>query len=240
MNRVETAGQLTASIAHEVRQPLGAMVANAGAGLRFLKANVPDLDEARRAFQKIVDDGHRTDDLIKNIRSIFNRGSTPQTKVDVNETIKQVLTITTRAIDSNKIALETSLMENPRPFVMANPVQLQQVIMNLIMNAVEAMSSSDQWALILKLKTAIDSTDTVVITVADSGPGIDPKVADRIFEPFLTTKSGGMGMGLSICKSIIEAHEGKLTTRPGEPRGTVFQIDLPLIKENDDAAVSTP
>ena len=154
--------------------------------------------------------------------------------VDVNELIQQVLTLVTHKIGSNNIALETDFAKKPAPLVRADPVQLQQVVLNLIMNAVEAMSSSADRARELRLRTEIDPADTVLITIADTGPGIDPKVADSIFQPFFTTKPSGMGMGLSICKSIIEAHEGRLTATPGEPGGTVFQIYLPNADTNAD------
>ena len=152
--------------------------------------------------------------------------------VDVNELIQRVLTLVTHKIGSNNIALETDFAKKPAPCVRADPVQLQQVVLNLIMNAVEAMGSSAGQARELRLRTEIDPTDTVLITVADTGPGIDPKVAKNIFQPFFTTKPSGMGMGLSICKSIIESHEGRLTATPGEFCGTVFQICLPNADAN--------
>ncbi len=160
--------------------------------------------------------------------------------VDVNELIQQVLTLVTHKIGSNNIALETDFAKKPAPYVRADPVQLQQVVLNLIMNAVEAMGSSADRARELRLRTEIDPADTVLITIADTGPGIDPKVADKIFQPFFTTKPSGMGMGLSICKSIIEAHEGRLTATPGEPCGTVFQIYLPNADANADERPAEP
>ncbi len=138
--------------------------------------------------------------------------------VDVNELIQQVLTLATHKIGSSNIGLATNFAKTPAPLVRADPVQLQQVVLNLIMNAVEAMSSSADRARELRLRTEIDPADSVLITIADTGPGIDPKVADSIFKPFFTTKPGGMGMGLSICKSIIEAHEGRLTSNTGRAR----------------------
>ena len=234
MNRVATAGELTASIAHEIRQPLAAIVTHGGAGLNWLKNKIPDLDEVRLALQKIVSEGHRADAVINNIRAMFRNESTPRMLVDVNELVQQVLTLVTHKIGSNNIALETDFAKNPIPYVQADPVQLQQVVLNLIMNAVEAMGSSAGRARVLRLRTEIDPADNVLITIADTGPGIDPKVVDKIFQPFFTTKPSGMGMGLSICKSIIEAHEGRLTATPGEPCGTVFQIYLPNADANAD------
>ena len=234
LNRVATAGELTASIAHEIRQPLAAIVTQGGAGLNWLKHKSPNLDEVRHALQNIVSDGHRADAVISNIRAMFRHESTPRVLVDVNELVQQVLTLVTHKIGSNNIALETDFAQNTIPYVQADPVQLQQVILNLIMNAVEAMDSSQDRARLLRLRTEIDPADNVLITISDTGPGIDPKMVDKIFEAFVTTKPGGMGMGLSVCKSIIEAHEGRLTATPGQPYGAVFQICLPKADPNAD------
>ncbi len=232
MNRVATAGELAASIAHEIKQPLASIVNQGSAGLNWLKQNVPDLDQARLSLQSIVSEGHRADAVINNIRAMFRNESTLRSLVDVNALIQRVLTLVTHKIGSKNIALETDFAKKPAPCVRADPVQLQQVVLNLIMNAVEAMGSSAGQARALRLRTEIDPADTVLITVADTGPGIDPKVAKNIFQPFFTTKPGGMGMGLSICKSIIKSHEGRLTATPGEFRGTVFQIRLPNADAN--------
>ena len=234
MNRVATAGELTASIAHEIKQPLAAIVTNGGAGLNWLKHKIPDLEEVRLALERIVSEGHRADAVINNIRAMFRHEATPRKRVDVNDLVQQVLTLVTHKIGSNNIALKADFAKQPAPYVLADPVQLQQVVLNLIMNAVEAMGSSAGRPRELRLRTEIDPADHVLITIADTGPGIDPKVADKIFQPFFTTKSSGMGIGLSICKSIIEAHEGRLTATPGEPSGTVFQIYLPNADGNAD------
>jgi signal transduction histidine kinase len=226
MNRVATAGQLVASIAHEIRQPLAAIVFSGGAGLNWLANKVPNLEEVRDALTAIVKEGHRADDVIKNIRAMFRHEAMPRTYVDLNELVRQVLTLASRAIESNNIALEIDLSEDPAPMVLADPVQLQQVILNLTMNAVEAMSSSERWLRMLRLETRVEPTE-VILTVTDSGPGIAPKMIDKMFEPFLTTKPGGMGMGLSICKSIVQAHDGKLTVGAAEPTGAIFRVSLP-------------
>jgi signal transduction histidine kinase len=238
MNRVATVGELTASIAHEIRQPLAAIVMQGGAGLNWLKNKVPDLDEVRLALQSIVSEGHRAGAVINNIRAMFRHESAPRVVVDVNELIRQVVTLVIHKISSSNIGLVTDFATRPAPLVRADPVQLQQVVLNLIMNAVEAMGSSAGRARELRLRTEIDPAGSVLITIADTGPGIDPKVADSIFKPFFTTKPDGMGMGLSICKSIIEAHEGRLTATPGEPGGTVFQIYLPSADTNADERLS--
>jgi signal transduction histidine kinase len=227
MNRVATAGQLTASIAHEIRQPLSSIASFGSAGLRWLKHDPPNLDKARSGLENVVAQVHRADDVIKSVTALFKNESTTRTEVYVNALVQQVLISTARARNSNGILLETNLVESPPPYVMADPVQLQQVILNLITNAIDAMSASKQGARILLIETNIDQDDTVVITVADTGPGFDSKVAAQLFKPFFTTKSSGMGLGLPICKSIIEAHQGTLTVASREPHGAVFRIELP-------------
>ena len=229
INRVVTAGQLTASIAHEIRQPLNSIATFSSAGLNWLKHNPPNLDKARNGLEKIIDQVHRADEVIKSVTAIFKKASPTQCEVDVNELVQQVLASATRAIDSNRILLETNFIEKPQPYVMADPGQLQQVILNLISNAIDAMAPSDDHARMLQIETSIDQADTVVITVADTGPGFDSNVVEQLFKPFFTTKSNGMGLGLPICKSIIEAHHGKLTVVPREPRGAVFRIELPRL-----------
>jgi signal transduction histidine kinase len=225
VNRVVTAGQLTASIAHEIRQPLSAISAFGAATLNWLKHSTPNLENIRSNAEHIITEVHRADEVINSVRALFKHESRTRTKIDVNELVQQVLTSTARAIDTNRIVLETTF-NNPPLYVMGDPVQLQQVILNLIVNAIEAMAAFDHWARILRIETSFDQAD-IVITVADSGPGIDAKVAKQLFKPFFTTKTSGMGLGLSICKSIVEAHEGKLSAVPHEPRGTVFRLVLP-------------
>ena len=181
---------------------------------------------------------HRADDVIKSVTALFKNESTTRTEVNLNELVQQVLISTARAIDSNRIVLETNFIDNPPPYVMADPVQLQQVILNLITNAIEAMSASEHGARMLRIETSIDQADSVVITVADSGPGFDSKVAEQLFKPFFTTKSSGMGLGLPICKSIIEAHGGKLTVASREPRGAVFRVELPRHRPEPDKHIN--
>ena len=150
-----------------------------------------------------------------------------RTKVDFNELIQQVTVITAGSIKSNNIVLDVNLADNPPPLVMGDPIQLQQVILNLVMNAVEAISHSRHRARILLLRTQVRSDGTVLMRVVDSGPSVDPKVAEKMFDPFFTTKPGGMGMGLAICKTIIEAHGGSLTAFPNTTHGMEFQVVLP-------------
>src|SRR4029077_15646732 len=227
MNRFATAGQLAASIAHEIRQPLSAVVAAATAGLNWLKRPAPDLAEARFAMEKAVEESHHADDVIKGVRAMFRKETQERRQVDLNALIEQILAIAAGPIKSNDILLEAHLAKDAPPVVTGDPIQLQQVILNLVMNAVEAMRDSADGARTLRVETAATSDGTALIRVNDSGPSVDPKVTDNMFQPFFTTKSGGMGMGLSICMSIIEAHGGMLTATPNNPRGMEFQIVLP-------------
>jgi len=232
MSRVAIAGQLTASIAHEIRQPLTAMVASGSAGLNWLKRKTPDLGKVEGSLQRIVSDGHRASQVITNIQAMFKKEATTRIRLDLNACTQQVLALTKRDIDASRIVLQTDFADDPPPLVLGDPVQLQQVILNLVKNAIEAMNASTHATRMLHLKTEVAPTGTVLIKISDSGPGIDPKVARTVFQPFVTTKSSGMGMGLSICKSIVESHGGQLTVTPGEPRGTVFQIGLPHCRQD--------
>ena len=227
MNRIASAGEMAASIAHEVRQPLAAIANSGSASLNWLKRQVPDLDEVRILLQNIIKESHRADDIIKGIRAMFRNNSPVRTQTNLNELIRQVITITAGSVKSNNIMLDANLTDDVPLLVMADPVQLQQVILNLIMNAVEAMSHSGDSARILRLGSQLDGAGTVLMKVADSGPSLDPKVAERMFQPFFTTKPGGMGMGLAICKTIIQQHGGSLTASPRKPHGMEFQIVLP-------------
>jgi C4-dicarboxylate-specific signal transduction histidine kinase len=227
MNRLATAGQLSASLAHEIRQPLAAIASSGSAGLNWLDNKVPDLDEVRTALQTVVRQSHRADDVIKGVRAMFSHDSTVRERVNLNELIEQVLALMSRSISANNIALETKFKDDPPPIVMADPVQLQQVVLNLIMNAIEAMAASDHWARMLQIETRTGEPGAVIFTVADSGPGFDAKVAEKLFTPFVTTKAQGMGMGLTICKSIIEQHGGQLTGTSIKPRGALLTLVLP-------------
>ena len=224
-----TAGELSASIAHEIRQPLAAISVSGQAGLRWLQRKVPDLDETRKALEAVIKESHHADDVIKSVRAMFTRQSTARRPVDLNQLVRQVLALTARSINSNNILLHRDLAEDVPLLVMADPVQLQQVILNLVMNAVEAMSHAEPGGRVLQLQTKVDhSAGTVSLRVLDSGPPVDPEVVQKMFQPFFTTKSSGMGMGLSICKTIVEAHGGRLTATANNPHGMEFQIILPL------------
>jgi signal transduction histidine kinase len=224
MNRVATAGELTASIAHEINQPLTAMVTNANAGLRWLTKEIPELGEVRTALSNIVSAGHRAGEVIGSVRAMFRNDDLEKAPVDLNEVIQDVLGIERGELQMHKIVVQTGLSK-PLPLVLGHNGQLQQVILNLVRNAADAMNSVSGRARVLSIKSVSDE-NVVLVTVEDSGPGIDPKNLDRIFDSFFTTKSQGMGMGLSICRSIIESHGGRLWASPA-PYGSIFHVALP-------------
>jgi signal transduction histidine kinase len=217
---------MTASIAHEIKQPLAAMLTNAAAGLRWLKRSDPSLSEACAALDRIVNDGHRANEVIAGIRAMFGKEPGKTSLIDVCLTAREVLTLAQGELDTNHILLTDNMCDG-LPKVMAVPVQLQQVILNLIMNAVEAMRSVTERERRLTIVSSLNQQGGVMITVEDTGNGIDPVHLPRIFEPFFTTKSHGMGLGLSICRSIIEAHGGRLWASPRSLRGAVFHLSLP-------------
>jgi signal transduction histidine kinase len=227
MNRFATAGELSASIAHEVRQPLSAISVSGEAGLRWLKREVPDFDEVRKALEAVIAESHHADHVLKSVRAMFKQEATARTKVNLNDLIQQIIAVAKGPIESNNIVVETNLTDGVPPIVMADAVQLQQVILNLVMNAVEAMSHSGEMR-VLRLRTEPGPARTVVARVVDSGPHVDPEVVNKMFQPFFTTKSSGMGMGLAICKTIVEAHGGQLTASANNPHGMEFKITLPL------------
>jgi PAS domain S-box-containing protein len=224
-SRRTTMGAMTASIAHELNQPLAAIVTNGNVGLRWLARGEPDLDEVRGALQRIVDDGLRAGEVIGSIRWMFGKDRREKSAVKPNDVIREVLALAHADLESHQVVLQTELSEAPE--IMADRVQLQQVFHNLIMNAAEAMESVTDRAHQLVVTCGAGEGGDVTITVEDSGPGIDPKDIDSIFHAFFTTKSHGMGMGLAICRSIIEAHDGRLWASPGSPHGAVFHVHLP-------------
>jgi PAS domain S-box-containing protein len=225
--RINSFGAMTASIAHEINQPLAAMVANANAAQRWLASAVPDLDEVRAALKRISADGHRAAELVQGIRAMFKNDGQKRVPVDVNQLAREVLALVQVALLDRRIAVYTELSAE-LPQVMADRVQLQQVIMNLVTNAIDAMESVADRPQILRVKSETGDGDVVVVAIEDSGVGIDPEKLDRLFDSFFTTKPHGMGMGLSICRSIIEAHNGRLWASPGTPYGSVFRFELPI------------
>jgi PAS domain S-box-containing protein len=217
---------MTGSIAHEISQPLSAIVANANAGLRWLERRTPDLNEARTILQEIVHEGHRAAEIIRGIRAMFTADAKTRVSVDLNELVREVLALVQGEHWNWPIEVHTELDEN-LPSVTVDRVQLQQVMLNLMTNAVAAMDSVTDRNRILRVKSELNGSEGVLITVEDSGIGIAPENIDRIFSNFFTTKSHGMGLGLAICRSIVESHGGSLSASPNYPHGAVFQIVLP-------------
>jgi PAS domain S-box-containing protein len=218
---------MTGSIAHEIKQPIAAIVANAKAGLRWLERTNPDVDETRAVLQAIVRDGHRVDGVVNGIRTMFKGNAATRVSVDLNKLLHEVLVFAQGEHPTWPTEVHTNLDEN-LPLVPADRVQLQQVIFNLITNAIDAMDTVIDRARSLRVTSELKGSDGVVVKIADTGTGIAPENMDRIFDTFFTTKSHGMGMGLAICRSIIESHGGTLSASPGDPHGAVFQLILPV------------
>jgi C4-dicarboxylate-specific signal transduction histidine kinase len=233
------AGQMTASMAHEIKQPLATIALGCSAGLRWLAKEPPNLEEVRVDLNRIADASHRANQVIEGIRSMFKNDSREKALLDVNKVIREVIALLRSELQNHQIVLQDELTAK-LPLVLADGLQLQQVIANLVTNAIEAMDAVDVRARTLRVKSATSRPDGVLILVEDSGPGIHPENVDRIFHPFFTTKSQGMGMGLSICRSIIEAHNGYLSARSAIHRGSVFQISLPAVGEPADCAPKEP
>ena len=223
MNRL---GAMTASIAHEINQPLAAIAANTSAALRWLANATPNLDEARAALEGIGRDSRRAGDVVEGIRAMFKNEGQNRVLLDINQLVREVLVLVQGELFKRGISLDTELTEN-LPQVMADRVQLQQVVMNLVTNAMDAMEPIVDRQKLLRVKSAIKDGDIVVVAIEDSGTGIDADKVDRLFDTFFTTKPNGMGMGLSICRSIIEAHNGRLGVSAGAQYGSVFRFELP-------------
>jgi PAS domain S-box-containing protein len=218
---------MTGSIAHEINQPISAILASASAGLRWLGRTSPDVNETRAVLQAIVREAQRTDKIINGIRTIFKAGATAHVSVDLNELIREVLAVAQAEHWNSQIEVYTDLNENLPP-VSADRVQLQQVILNLITNAIDAMETVLDRERRLRVMSELNGDDGIFVTIEDSGIGFAPGDVDRIFDTFFTTKSHGMGMGLAICRTIVEAHGGRLSASPGYPYGAVFRIALPI------------
>jgi PAS domain S-box-containing protein len=247
VSRVTTMGELTASIAHEVNQPLAGMVTNAHASLRWLAGDSPNLTEAREAIRRVIRDGNRAGDVISRMRALFKKAHAAKEPVDINELIQEVLTLTQTELQKNRVSLRTEFAKD-LPRAIGDRIQLQQVILNLVINAIEAMTGiaegprelwvsskqvsaspapANKYTMESNVLTQPES-GAVLITVGDSGPGLDPTELKRVFETFYTTKPHGLGMGLAISRSIIEAHGGRLQAMANAPRGAVFQFMLPI------------
>jgi C4-dicarboxylate-specific signal transduction histidine kinase len=209
VNRVTTMGQLAASIAHEVNQPIAGVVTNADAALRWLGHRPPDLEKVQYSLDEIIKDGNRAGDVIGRIRALIKKLPPRKDCLEINEAILEVIALTHGEVVKNSVSLQTQLAAG-LPLIQGDRVQLQQVILNLIINAVEAMNGVSEGSRELLIGTGKDGSSGVLVAVQDSGPGLNPESFDRLFDAFYTTKPGGMGMGLSICRSIVEAHGGRI------------------------------
>ena len=232
-SRHMTVDSVTASIAHEINQPLTAIAASGGAALRFLKKTPPNIDETQAAVKTIVHDAHRAGEVLRSLREMFKKGDHEHVPLDINLLIHDVLALVHDESRASNVIIETTL-SNTLPNVNGNRFQLQQVILNLVVNAFDAMDSVTNRPRMLRLRTAIDESDGVLVKVEDTGTGIDPKDTEHIFDSFFTTKSQGMGVGLSVCRSIVEAHSGRLWAASGDGHGTVFNLRLPAVTAGVD------
>jgi PAS domain S-box-containing protein len=226
MNRLTMMGELTASLAHEITQPIASARNNARAALNFLERQPPELDEVREALACVVGDADRAGEIIDRIRDHSRKAPPRKARCDLNDAIDEVIVLGRSAITKNEVMVQTRLAEGLFP-VQGDRVQLQQVTLNLVLNAVEAMGAVEAGPRELLISTEQTEANGVLVAVRDSGPGIDPEHVERVFEAFYTTKPSGVGMGLSICRSIIDAHGGRLWADTNEPRGAVFQFTLP-------------
>jgi C4-dicarboxylate-specific signal transduction histidine kinase len=226
VSRLTTMGELAASIAHEIKQPLAAVVANGNAALRWLAHAPPNLEETRDSIRAILNDGHRASEVTGRIQSLLKHSSPDYAELDLNDAIRDVLELMMSALRSRGVVVQTQLSSGLQK-ALGDRIQLQQVIMNLIMNGADAMSAVADRPRILNIASQIDSAGNLLVSVKDSGSGIDQAIRDNIFKPLFTTKASGMGMGLSICRSIIEAHGGKLWAAPAVPYGTDFRFIVP-------------
>jgi C4-dicarboxylate-specific signal transduction histidine kinase len=255
--RVTTLGELTASIAHEINQPLAAVVTNANASLRWLGADLPNLTEAREAIRRIIRDGNRAGEIIGRIRALAKKAPPKKDWLDLNEAIGEVIAMAHSEVQRHRVLLQTDLA-NDLPLILGDKIQLQQVILNLLMNAIEAMSGVAQgprelWVSSEKVteihgeskqesyedRALIESESThALISVRDSGPGLDPQRLNRLFDAFYTTKPQGLGMGLAISHSIIAAHGGRLWAKANAPRGALFQFTLAIRDKTSNQRVN--
>jgi signal transduction histidine kinase len=233
LNRAATAGALAASIAHEINQPLGAIVASGNAAIRWLNRKKPNIGEAATALKRIVDEGHHASEVIAATRAMIRMEKQQRAPIDVATLIREVRALAKHQLAHHRIKVIYRISAQLPP-VAANRTQLQQVLSNLVNNAVEAMRSVSAHPRILQLGADMTDPSHVKITVADTGAGFDPELADHLFEPFYTTRSEGMGLGLSICRTIVESHGGTLYAAPRHPHGAVFTIVLPAIQPEAD------
>ena len=232
--RVTTMGEMAASIAHEINQPLAAIANNASASLRWLGQDPPNVKRARSVLERVVGDAGRASEVISSIRGMLAKGGQERVQLDVNDLIREVMTFVRADLRHHRITVRAELAED-LPRIAGVRVQLQQVLLNLIANAVESMASVEQRARVLTVRSQKTGDCDIVVTVEDTGSGIDPADLERVFEPFFSTKPEGMGMGLSICRSILEAHGGRITASPARDGGSVFQVSVPCDEPGQSA-----
>jgi C4-dicarboxylate-specific signal transduction histidine kinase len=231
VTRVTTLGELTASIAHEVNQPLAAVVANAEACLRWLDRDIPDLAAARRSAEWVINDGIRASEVVRRVRALAHKADIEKVPLDVNDIVGEIITLVQRELASHRVSLRTELAP-ALPNILGDRVQLQQVIINLVMNGIEALQPVTDRPRELLIRSRPEEMHGVLLSVTDCGIGISTENANRLFNAFFTTKSSGLGMGLSICRSIVEAHGGRLSAFPNEGPGATFQFVLPSHQED--------
>ena len=224
VSRITSLGAMTAPIAHEINQPIAAVIMNASAGLRWLSAEPPNLNQVRRVLESIRKDGTRAGDVVGRIRALARKSPVKVDQFNINEAIREVIALTRSEITHHRVTLGTQLGEFAP--IRGDRVQLQQVILNLVLNAIEAMGDNEPRDLLIDTRETDERS--ILVSVSDSGPGFDSATVDHLFEPFYSTKQGGMGIGLSICRSIVEAHDGKIWARKNEPRGSTFQFTIPV------------
>ncbi len=236
-----TLGELTASIAHEVNQPLAAVVSNAEACLRWLGRETPNLEAARRSAEWIISDGNRASGVMQRVRALAKKSTIERVPLNINDLVRETVALVQHELISHQVLLRTELASN-LPMVEADRVQLQQVIINLVMNGIEAMQPVADRLRELVIRSLRDEAPQVLVSVADCGVGISAENADRLFNAFFTTKPSGMGMGLSICRSIVEAHGGRLWSTGNLPHGATFHFNLPVRADlaSDPHAVELP
>jgi signal transduction histidine kinase len=238
-NRVATLGELAASIAHEVNQPLAAIVTNGDATLRWLHRTAPDIDEVRRGVEEMIGDARRASDVVNRIRTLSKKNQPAPVLVDINEVISEVIKVVDREIASHQVSLRVELAP-ALPLVLGDRVQLQQVIINLAVNGIQAMADVENRARNLLIRSNLHQSDQVVVAVQDSGRGFDPENASTLFDAFYTTKPSGMGIGLSICRTIIESHGGRIWASSHAGTGAIFQFAIPAQPERQPALAETP
>ncbi|UVK40722.1 PAS domain S-box protein [Mesorhizobium sp. AR10] len=234
MTRLTTLGELTASIAHEVNQPLAGIVLNGEACLRWVDRDQPDLDEVRSAVRRSIADAQRASDIVRRIRSLSKKGDIEMSLIDMNEIVNDSLVLVQRELVTNRITLKLSLANQRLP-ALGDRIQLQQVLINLLVNGIQAITSGDNDLREIVVTSSIDESNQANVRVEDSGTGIDPDNARQLFKAFFTTKANGIGMGLSICRSIVEAHGGRVWVVPNPGRGAILQFSLPRVEKDAES-----